>query len=158
MRNLKQYEALATYTDNDMGNNVFAVKYMGLDDLSKKSQNSKINARPENDLLDPFQEGDIVTGEGIHDEDIHTGPVVSIKKDEDGENIEITIEENGEIVELKATTVSMEQERGNNGDQGIAASDFNPDDNPDEIYPPKMMEDKTTFKNLKSFSDFTNEK
>lgn len=155
MRNLKQFEALATYTDDGIGNNVFGVKYKNLDDLSGHSAN-RTNSKPTNDMLDEFQEGDIVSGEGIHDEKMHTGPVVSIKKDEKGENVEIHIEEDGSIIELKVTSVKMEEDRGRNSGSTPAAAEFNPAEDPDNMYPPKMMENssKPSFKNLKSFYDF----
>lgn len=153
MRNLKQFEALATYTDDGIGNNVFIVKYKGLDDMSGNSAN-RTNSKPINDLLDEFQEGDIVSGEGINDEKTHTGPVVSIKKNEHGDNIEINIEEDGNIIELKVTSVKMEEDRGRNAGSHPAAAEFNPTEDPDNMYPPKMMEDDSKLKNLKSFYVF----
>ncbi len=108
-----------------------------------------------NDLLDGFQEGDIVNGLGIQDEEMHSGPIINIKKDEEGENIEICIEEDGEIIELKASSVKMENDRGNVGPGNQVTAGMQSSD-PEITYNPSLTneEQETSLTNLKTFSQF----
>lgn len=113
LRHLILFEELPTFSDPFYGNDVFKIRYRSLTDMSNKRSPDTID-KPTNDLLDQFQEGDLVSGMGVDDETEHAGEVVSIKKDEKGENTEITIEEDGKIVQLAPGTVKFQPD----GDKG----------------------------------------
>lgn len=150
MVNLKQFEDLSVHRDPLYGNDLFKVNYRPLDDLSGNPGGTTV-AKPKNDMLDDFQEGDIVRGLGLDDEE-HQGMIVHIKKDEDGENIEITIEEDGEVVELKASSVHPVEDRGNRSNDFAPPADPGDHPNPDMNTP--SMYERNSLKNIKRFSDF----
>lgn len=153
MRNLKSFEALAVFSDPLYGNDAFKVRYKPLDTLSNK-KSSDISKKPHNDVLDDYQEGDIVKGIGMTDEEAHIGSIVNIKKDENGENVEISIEEDGVIIKLVPSSVEFDNS-GNRGNSQIEPeSDYStqPQMVPVDSSNPFVYE--SSFKNLKRFSEF----
>lgn len=114
LKYLEFNEAFTVYSDPMYGGDVFRIRYRAIDDLSNK-RGSDLPPKPVNDVLDGFQEGDIVRGKDLIDGEYKSGTIVSIEKDERGENVGISIEIDGEIIELAPATVTFEEggDRGN---------------------------------------------
>lgn len=156
MKHLKLYEEI--YSDLPGDNEVFKIRYRSNTDLSNKRTPDTID-KPENDLLDNFQPGDIVTGKGVSDEKSHEGRILRIDKDSKGENLSVFIEEDGEEVELMPSTVEMVEEVGNqeldaaakNVAAGVNVDQINPTNG--DVFGPTTYESNGAFR-LKTFKDF----
>lgn len=103
----------SVFSDPMYGSDIFRIRYRSNSDLSNKKGSDAI-PKPVNDLLDKFQEGDIVTGKDVNDGKYKEGKIVFVKKDEEGENVEIFIEYDGQRISLAPATVSFVS----NGDKG----------------------------------------
>lgn len=152
MKHLVIFEAFPTvYAEPTYANQVFKVRYRQNADLSNKKGNDTAK-KPENDLLDKFSQGDVVSGTGVEDKETHKGHVLRIEKDSHGENLAIFIEEDGKEVELLPSTVKMEDEIGNLVPNDVAdptaLDKFDP--TPGDAFQPSTYE----MKNLKGFGDY----
>lgn len=152
LKHIKIFEELPTFSDPFYGNDVFKIRYRALTNLSNKKAPDSIE-KPTNDLLDQFQEGDLIIGKGIDDGEEHSGEVISIKKDEKGENIEITIEEDGETIKLAPGTVKFQPDgdRGNTKKVSTEPTETGTQDYANyDTFQPSTLESKT----IKKFLDF----
>lgn len=93
------------FQDPVYANNIFRIRFRQNTDMSNKKGSDTI-PKPEDDLLDRFQIGDVVQGED-KDEKKHVGKIVSISRDEEGNGTGVTIEERGKTLELIVTTVEF---------------------------------------------------
>lgn len=158
MKHIKLFEDLAAMFDPTYANDVFKIRYRSISTLSNKARPDSIE-KPVNDVLDGIEEGDIVTGIGIGDNDPHTGTIVRIQKDEKGENSKIEIEEDGQVIELAPSSVKF-AESGDKGhragikhepvDTGNIDYTFGGYDN----FQPTTYENKSSLRNIKKFSEF----
>jgi hypothetical protein len=111
MRKIKTYSSFCNegfpvvFNDPIYGSDVFRIRYRAISDLSKH-RNDAI-PEPINDLLDYFQEGDIVRGQNIDGGKYVVGRIMRIKKDSSGENVSIKVKSGGEIITLAPSTVSF---------------------------------------------------
>lgn len=160
MKHIKLLEDLVAMSDPTYSNDVFKIRYKGLNTLSNKAPSDTID-KPVNDVLDGIEEGDVVTGISLADNKEHTGNVVRLQKDEKGENSTIEIEEDGEVMELAPSSVKF-AEGGNKGNRSGAGTKGEPTDtgNSDytggsfDTFQPTTYESDKSLKNIKKFSDF----
>ena len=147
-------EDASVQSDPFYGNDIFKIRYRQLTDMSNKRTPDSID-KPENDVLDDFQDGDTVTGMGLKKDEEYTGEVVAIEKDSKGENIGIKIETDGEIIELKPSTVKLADNgkagnrKDNIGQPGVNTAYQGQDD----TFQPMTYEGKK-LNSIKSFSEF----
>lgn len=129
MRKIKTFESFCNegfpvvLNDPIYAGDVFKVRYRANSDLSK--QRNDAIPEPVNDLLDGFQEGDIVRGKDVQTGKYVKGRIVSLKKNSDGDHTEVKIKHRGEIVSLSPTTVSFTEDgdKGNKSNLGEAPVD-----------------------------------
>jgi hypothetical protein len=155
LKHLKIFEELPTFSDPFYGNDVFKIRYRSLTNLSNKKAPDSID-KPTNDLLDQFQEGDLIIGMGVDDEKEHSGEVVSIKKDEKGENVEISIEEDGHIIKLAPGTVKFQPDGDKGNTKKVSTEPTETgmiDYTAHDTFQPNTYESKS----IKKFSDFKSE-
>ena len=161
LKHIKFFEDVAMGGGGDpmYGNDIFKIRYRQLDDMSnKKAPDTK--DKPNNDLLDQFQEGDHVCGKGMHDDKDHVGEVVAIKKDEKGENTEITIEEDGKIVHIKPGTVRFQEdgEKGNKKREVVEPTGTEIYGTNYDTFQPATYEHNSRKDGIKTFSQFHGDK
>lgn len=152
MKHISLYEAFPTvYSEPSYANQVFKIRYRQNGDLSNKRGND-LAQKPENDLLDKFAQGDVVSGIGVDDKETHKGHILRIEKDAEGENLSIFIEEDGKQVQLLPSSVKMEDEIGNIVPNAVAdptaLDKFDP--TPGDAFQPSTYENKR----ILSFSKF----
>jgi hypothetical protein len=116
------------YHDPIYGSDVFCIRYRSNSTLSNKRAEDTVK-KPENDLLDNYGIGDVVSGKSVSDGSYYSGIVVGIDRDERGENISIHIECDGKRVELAPATVTFDH----NGDKGNSKSVQNAGPDEDQL-------------------------
>jgi len=147
IKNIENFEPLdenmTVYTDSDAygGNSIFKIKIRPLGDLSGRK------GKGEKEPVGEFQEGDVVRGIGMDDQQEHQGAVVSIKYDDDSEEVlDITVEEDGKLVALVASTIDMVKDNGADNAHVGAAGD------PIDTNLPTVTQ--YTYENLTRWEDF----
>lgn len=153
MKHLSLYETFPSVTSEPQyADSVFKIRYRSTNDLSNKKGNDTID-KPVDDVLDGFEPGDLVRGEGL-DGEFYEGKIIRIKRDADGDGSEVFIEADGEQVQLRPSSLSMVGEVGNNRPTPEVAHDEEQmDTTRGETFQPTTYESASQLKHLKKFGE-----
>jgi len=106
MKRIAMYEDFPMMTgDPFYGNDIFVIRYRQVNDLSAKRTGGE-RRKPNDDLLDRFQVGDIVSGMDDSGEP-HQGRIVQIERDGKGNGTAVHVEDSGRVHRLKVTSLEF---------------------------------------------------